>query len=577
MTSHLFRQFLRLLFLLGFSAIAVAAGKVVAQPDGECQVPTTAYNTIQEALADPACATIVLDEGLFEENLVVDRTVTIKGSGADKSIVDGSLSGQVIHINPAVSVALLDLTITRGKSSHGGGIYNEGFLLLDKVSVNNNSAGVDGGGLFSSGVATIYNSAICSNTAVDFSGGGIRNEGRMYLNNSTVCLNKAAFSGGGISNEDAGKLRIFSSTITANRGGVGGGVAGNEHGDGDIRIINTLISDNTHLNSSQPSDCARKIVSQGYNQVANLDGCTINPNSGDVLGVPAYLGEREGYPSYYPLTSLSPAIDSADPAGCFDRQGNPLLTDQRGQARDDRCDIGAIEFDGEFNRSYLPITMYVGCQDFFDDFSDTQSGWPVFDNEFVKTEYLDGEYRILSKDPDFYYIFMSPACPRDYYAVEVDARWSNEPGAIYGILFAATAEFEEYMIFYVNTDYQIYSIAHVDADGFTEIAPAAESGAINEGGETNKLQIQWDKGRIKAAVNGVKLGEWAAGTQVKPSYAGVFAGSYLEQSQSDARFDNFSVVTKNGTSAANLAGAPQATSSTQKLDKAIGAFPQFKN
>ena len=49
-------------------------------------------------------------------------------------------------------------------------------------------------------------------------------------------------------------------------------------------------------------------------------------------------------PNYLPLLPGSPAIDAGNPSGCYDHLGNPLDTDQRGAARNGRCDIGAYEY-----------------------------------------------------------------------------------------------------------------------------------------------------------------------------------------------------------------------------------------
>ena len=578
MRIRLCRQFLCVAILLGFAiGISLQVGAAAARMEGEaCQVPSAVYSTIEAALTDPLCTDIALAQGRFKENLVIDRSVSITGMGAGDSIIDGSLGGRVIHVKPDTVVTLADLTVAHGQSHLGGGIYNEGRVNLWRVDVARNSASVDGGGLHNVGSATIYDSTFRSNTAVDFSGGGLRNEGRMYLTNSTVTLNQADFSGGGISNEDEGKLWIFSSTIAKNKGGVGGGIAGNEHGGGFVGIKNTLVSDNFQLNSSQPSDCARTIISLGYNQIADPEYCDFQLAVGDILGRPAFLGKREGLPPYYLLTSLSPAIDSGDPAGCVDYYGDLLLADQRGVAREDRCDIGSVEFDGILHRIYMPALMHIGCTDFFDDFSDPNSGWSVGEDDLVRVDYLDGEYRILTKDPDFFYTFLSPACPRDFYSVEVDARWVNEPGAIQGIIFGSSADLAQFYFFFVNTDYQVYSIVHIDGDSSEDVVPLTESGAINQGNETNRLAIYWDDLRIRTMVNGTELGDWPAAGQLTPSYAGLFAGSYTDQNRSDARFDNFGVVTRGAVLPAQQVQAKQSRNAAEIPFAAVFDVSRFQ-
>ena len=87
----------------------------------------------------------------------------------------------------------------------------------------------------------------------------------------------------------------------------------------------------------------------------------------------------------------------------------------------------------------------------FDDFSDSDSGWYSGEDNYVRAEYLEDEYRILGKRPGYIYLFSAPGCEREYYKVEVDVRWAPDRGDAYGLLMGIQPEFEEYYFFLVDS------------------------------------------------------------------------------------------------------------------------------
>jgi len=89
--------------------------------------------------------TIILTSG----ELLVDKSITISGPGADNLAVDGDAKSRVFHIGADATVTLSGLTITNGHafSDFGGGIYNDhGTLTLKACTVSNNF-GMFGGGI----------------------------------------------------------------------------------------------------------------------------------------------------------------------------------------------------------------------------------------------------------------------------------------------------------------------------------------------------------------------------------------------------------------------------------------------
>jgi hypothetical protein len=422
---------------------------------------------------------------------------------------------------------------------HAGSLYNrEGDVTLEKASVTGNTTYVDGGGIFNHGTMTINNSSINNNESSNYSGGGVRNEGTTYINNSTISNNKAVVDEAGIDNE-SGVLRLSSSTVANNFGG-GIGSRGS-----DVRIQNSIVSGNS------PDDCRGTIHSNGYNLIKDTSSCDYQSGIGDSVGTTANLGSLEGVPGYHSLL-LGPGINAGDPNGCKNHQGQLLATDQRGMPRVGRCDIGAYEFQGEFHQVFIPTGFNDYCPDFFDNFSNPLSGWPIGEDDYVRFGYLSGEYQIRSKKADFFYLFDSPSCLRENYVVEVDARWVGAPGSGYGIIFGIDGDFDRYYLFDINTDLQMFRLLYRSPSGWETLIFPTTSNAINSGNAINHLKVIRNGTEITLGVNSTTLRVINDNRINGLIGAGIVSQPYDNQPNSDARFDNFSMSTLVANSGSSL-------------------------
>jgi CSLREA domain-containing protein len=353
--------------------------------------------TYQLTLATPSGG----QDGPGTGDLDIKGDLTIQGEGAG-AIVHQSTGDRVFEI-PRVAgllstVKMSNLTIENGSVStsssfdFGGGILNRGDLTLLSCTVRNNSAGEQGGGIYSDEYSlTVQDSTFSGNTATN-KGGGIYNhlDGDLTVTNSTFSGNRATKEdGGGICN--VGNLTLSNSTFSGNTTdeyGYGGGIMnldwakmtnstffGNtaaERGGGfanagGAELINVTFSGNgapsggaiynaqpatfvkltntIAANSTTGANCAGAVTDGGGNLSypdATCGGINLNP----LLGA---LQNNGGPTQTMALGDGSAALDAGNTAGCQDAQidnrdqrGNPRFADGDGDTLA-WCDIGAHE------------------------------------------------------------------------------------------------------------------------------------------------------------------------------------------------------------------------------------------
>ena len=327
------------------TAIAVVLLCAVAIPARATTITVTNTNdsgpgSLRQALADAndgdtidatsISGTITLTTG----ELLVDKSVTINGAGADVLAVDGNMISRVFRIPMSgETITISGLTIRNGHAgTTGGGIDNENdaILTITNCTVSSNTAGL-GGGVFNGGTLTIASTTISRNSAS--TGGGTYNDGggTLTVTNSTFSGNTATPSGGGIFNINI--FTLTNSTFSGNSAGFGGGI----YNLGTVQIGDTILN-MSHISSSGT------VRSLGYN-LSSDDGGGFLTGPGDQINSNPLLGplQNNGGPTFtHELLPGSPAIDAGDP-----NFTPPPFFDQRGPGFDrvvnDRIDIGSFE------------------------------------------------------------------------------------------------------------------------------------------------------------------------------------------------------------------------------------------
>ncbi|CAK8720013.1 Polymorphic outer membrane protein repeat-containing protein [Candidatus Electrothrix gigas] len=264
-------------------------------------------------------------------------------------------------------VTLTESVVKENKADQngGGGIYNNGTLVMISSTVSGNTADYTGGGIYNNGTLVMISSTVSGNSA-STNGGGILNDGgTVTLSNSTVSGNRAK-SGGGIDTqaglENSGTLTLKNSTVTENSSKEKGGGISNAFGT--VTLINSVISGNSALtggeevynfgipeqsiihahafnvfgDSSKSTAQAFDGFTPGSNDLtATSDGT--NPTALSAILSP--LANNGGPTQTHALVPGSPALDLD--AAC----STGLTTDQRGYPRPGtegtKCDAGAFE------------------------------------------------------------------------------------------------------------------------------------------------------------------------------------------------------------------------------------------
>src|SRR6476646_3821538 len=201
----------RILFTTCLSALCIIALSTQAATITVTNTNDSGTGSLRQALADAVDGdtinfnsslngqTITLTSG----ELLVDKSVTISGPGANTLAVDANHTSRVFYIASGTDVTISGLTITNGSApspQFGGGIYNDhATLTLSSCTISGNAAnqGVGGGIFNDQATLTVLNSTLSGNSAA--SGGGIYSEGQLdgsatlEVVNSTLSGNWATF------------------------------------------------------------------------------------------------------------------------------------------------------------------------------------------------------------------------------------------------------------------------------------------------------------------------------------------------------------------------------------------------
>ena len=204
------------------------------------------HTSISDAIAaaSPGDVIDIQDAVHTEDNIVIDKNLTIKGQGMTSTTVQAAASvaaadDGVFSVQTNLTVLFQDFTIRHGNArsggssgnTNGGAVYITSNTLtdvaLERMCITNNRADQNGGGVY----ITIVS-------------------GKLHLTDCVISNNEANTSsstsfGGGIANVGADDFKLIRCTVSGNTAGNdGGGVHVNEGGSVN-QFINCTIHNNT--------------------------------------------------------------------------------------------------------------------------------------------------------------------------------------------------------------------------------------------------------------------------------------------------------------------------------------------
>ena len=240
-------------------------------------------------------------------------------------------------------------------------------------------------------------------------------------------------------------------------------------------------------------------------------------------------------PATPPVITVQAQIDPASPRQII---RNVAEVDWQGI----RGPSAQASFDNHFFQP-VPALANQFCGDFSDDFSNPAGGWPVFESDLRRLEYVGGEYRLLTKQAGYVYLMGAPTCPRGNQTVEVDLRWVGTPGSDIGLAIEEVGPTGNMYLVLIDVTTTYYVVVRYDPTGRPAvISNGSTHGSMNTGNGTNRLSVDFANGNIRIRNNGWNITDFNYQSSSSLAWVGVAAAPNDNQSVVDARFDNFRVV-----------------------------------
>ena len=292
---------------------------------------------------------------------------------------------RILTIGVGANVTLRRLVISNGFPAagvNGGGVLNQGVLLVDHCEIRDNRT--DGAGLLGGGIAsgnapgaqlTMTNSTVAGNTGGWGGGVYVNDTALSTFRNCTISGNTAEFGGG--MRIHTPEVIITNCTIANNTATTNSAVnAGGIMVIRGLRMKNTIVANNNGGTGASNATNIRLVgatavyVSDGYNLLSTNTGGNLPAAAmGDLYDTNpmlAPLANNKGFGRTHALRltpTPSPAIDkgAAEPGVFLDQRGSIRPIDQPGipsAPGGNGSDIGAFELSGDLDGD--------GIEDFVD-------------------------------------------------------------------------------------------------------------------------------------------------------------------------------------------------------------------
>jgi parallel beta-helix repeat protein len=252
------------------------------------------FDNIQEAINYANSSdTIFVHIGTYYEHVVINKTITLIGEDTNSTIIDGSETGNVVHITKDASNVTVEGFTVRNSDTHvSSGIYVEHSMnnvIINNKVINNN----EGINLASSGGNVVCNNTISSN-----------NDGAyLYSSNNNMVSGNTISSSNyeGISLYFSSNNVLFGNTISSNPQGINLAVESQYNIIYDNNFNNTIQAESEYTNFWS-YDYEGNYWSDYHKQDLNNDGIGDTPYSIDAVN-------KDNYPLMGMFSNFSVTLD----------------------------------------------------------------------------------------------------------------------------------------------------------------------------------------------------------------------------------------------------------------------------
>jgi predicted outer membrane repeat protein len=207
---------------------------------------------------------------IMDSTFINNQALVASGPGGGAIAFQDGASGTIGNNS------LFDGNYSQG---YGGAIsinqLSEGNVSIYDTTIQNNSAEVRGGGIFSNGSILISSTTVSANTALTEEGGGVYSQGELIIQDSTLSDNVSAQWGGGVSAYQS-TVTIIGTTIQENQNSASGGGLSSTFSTVDISG-GSLIEGNTAQDEGGG-------IFNGQDSVLTLQESTVSDNQALVPG-----------------------------------------------------------------------------------------------------------------------------------------------------------------------------------------------------------------------------------------------------------------------------------------------------
>jgi len=215
-----------------------------------------------------------------------------------------------------------------GNDGAGGGLFNNGSLSLDQVTIMNNQAQFFGGGIDNNiGIISAISKSLFVNNQSNGNGGGLYNGFTTTLIENSTFSGNSATNGGGIFNESE-ITNILNTTFANNFASIGAVIY-----NGDFGMISNLNNSLFDNNGFGFFECVAGDTFNGNNNLTSSSSTNCPATTSATLNLQA-LADNSGATQTHAFFVGSDAIDAAV---------GGTLSDQRGFSAFGVRDIGAYE------------------------------------------------------------------------------------------------------------------------------------------------------------------------------------------------------------------------------------------